>query len=200
MKMWQRPDFVKKVIRDAWQNFGEVSAMSLRETLFKSLKECTQFKPSLVVAVIRLFQARRMLDFSAGWGDRLAGAIAANVDRYIAFDPNTSLRAGHDAIIERFVPPERRRDFTITYTGFEDAELADGCVDLVFTSPPFFTLEIYTDLPGQSSASYPAFNDWLVRFLFRCLHKAWRALVIGQDQERRGRRRRRRREEKVERK
>ena len=64
----------------------------------------SQFKPTLVVCVVRRLGARRMLDFSAGWGDRLVGAIAAGLDKYVATDPNVGLRAGHDAIKEAFCP------------------------------------------------------------------------------------------------
>jgi 16S rRNA G966 N2-methylase RsmD len=117
----------------------------------------------LAVAIIRRFKATRMLDISAGWGDRLSAAIATNLAKYQAFDPNTSLKEGHDRIINAFVPVEQRRCFNITYTGFEHAQLKADEFDLVFTSPPFFDFEIYTALPGQSVDTYKSLDAWLVR-------------------------------------
>lgn len=178
LQLWRtRPEVVRQTLERALHDYQRLDALALRESFVKCVKECTQFKPSLVVDVIRLFGARRMLDISAGWGDRLAGAIAADLERYLAFDPNTALKAGHDRLRERFVPdPARRADFHITYTGFEQAELPANAFDLLFTSPPFFDFEIYTDRPGQSVDTYRGLDTWTVRFLMLCLSKAWRAL------------------------
>lgn len=160
---------------------GGLTPRALREAMYESVKECTQFKPSLVVSVIRFLGARRMLDFSAGWGDRLVGAMAAGVDRYVATDPNLDLKAGHDAIRQAFCPDEeKRKNFQIIYEPFERATLPDGATfDLVFTSPPFFDFEIYTKREGQSVLSFPRLSDWLVRFLFFSLRKSWERLDTG---------------------
>ena len=48
--------------------------------------------------------------------------------------------------------------------------------DLVFSSPPFFDFEIYTDAPGQSTQSFPEYEDWLVNFLFFAMNKCWSVL------------------------
>ena len=129
------------------------------------VRECTQFKPSLAVAIIHRFKATRMLDISAGWGDRLSAAIAAGLEKYQAFDPNTSLKAGHTRLIEKFAKPAEQGRFVVTYTGFEYAELAANDYDLVFTSPPFFDFEVYTDIPGQSVDTYKSLDTWLVRYV-----------------------------------
>ena len=52
--------------------------------------------------------------------------------------------------------------------------------DLVFTSPPFFDFEVYTDLPGQSiQGANNKLQTWLVNFLFVALSKAWDRLEPG---------------------
>lgn len=179
LELWRRPEFVERVLRTALTTNGRLDAYSMREAVFALAKECTQFKPSLAVGILRWFGARRVLDFSAGWGDRLAGAIAANVERYRGFDPNPALRRGHEALKSRFLPAERHRDFTIAYEGFETVALPPETFDLVFTSPPFYDFEIYTSAPGQSVDRYRSLDAWLVEFLFACLDKASRALETG---------------------
>lgn len=182
MELWGERDFVRGVLQRAIESYQELTPFSVRESAFESWKECTQFKPSLAVDIIRFFHARRMLDFSAGWGDRLAGAIAAGIEHYRAYDPNTALTAGHSALIDRYVPDNLRTGepaFLITYTGFEHARLKDDDFDLVFTSPPFFDFEIYTSAPGQSVDTYHRLSEWLVHFLLGCLRKAWAALRVG---------------------
>ena len=92
LAMWRQRDFAQQVVQDALGSLGQITAYALREKVYEHVKECTQFKPSLAVAVLRLFHAERVLDFSAGWGDRLIGAIAAGVRTYHAWDPNTALK------------------------------------------------------------------------------------------------------------
>eukprot|EP00051_Salpingoeca_urceolata_P032771 m.17321 g.17321 ORF g.17321 m.17321 type:complete len:669 (+) comp5437_c0_seq1:2-2008(+) len=221
---WRQGDVVRPSVAEALRRTGKLDAHTLREGFYQvNRKECTQFKPSLVVLVVRFFRATRVLDFSAGWGDRLAGAIAADVDRYTAFDPNPALIQGHADLIRKFgsggdgdevggkgkgtgnvkaqgessdnaaslafpispnaaaatsptaCPPR----FSVTCVGFEDAVVESEAYDLVFTSPPFFDFEIYTDAPGQSVDTYTSLDAWLVKFLFASMRKAWSGLVPG---------------------
>ncbi len=126
-----------------------------------------------------MFNARKILDFSAGWGDRLIGCIAAGVESYVAYDPNTSLRKGHEEIKSHFLPRDKHDRFHIHYVGFEEALIAPNSFDLIFTSPPFFDFEIYTSLPGQSVDLYPRFDDWVVKFLVESIRRAWSGLTDG---------------------
>lgn len=161
---------------ELWASLTEYTSPALREAVYKLTKEATQFKPTLALSVIKLLGGTRMLDISAGWGDRLIAALAVPVQVYTAYDPNTALKAGHDAIIAAF---NKQTAVTINYEPFESATLSTQTYDLVFTSPPFFDFEVYTTLEGQSVLSYPRLNDWLVYFLLTSLHKAWAVLDMG---------------------
>lgn len=146
-------------------------------------QECTMFKATLARTIYDLFAARDVLDFSAGWGDRLVGALAARtVQAYLGVDPNPALRAGHEAIAARFAAAAGKDGarFRVIYEPFQTCALPAGrTFDLVFTSPPYFTKEVYTDAPGQSVADFPDFPAWLTRFLFVALAKAWGVLAPG---------------------
>jgi len=143
----------------------DFNTYNLREALYAVVKECTQFKCTLMRAVIQKFNSKRVLDFSAGWGDRLLGAIACNVDLYVGVDPNLDLKAGHDAIIGQYTTDENRDNFKIIYEPFQNCTLPeDATFDLVFTSPPFFSFEHYTSMKGQSILDFPKFEDWAVFF------------------------------------
>jgi len=122
-----------------------------------------------------------VLDFSAGWGDRLIGAIASDVQLYVGVDPNTDLEPGHSEAIGTLVPDtEKRKNFRLLYEPFQKCELpVELTFDLIFTSPPFFNFEIYTEKEGQSVKDYPKFSDWLVYFLLMSLKKAWKKLDIS---------------------
>jgi len=153
------------------------SAMEIREQLYKEIPEATQFKPSLMVQVIKyLFPdtSINILDISAGWGDRLLAAIALNANLYSAFDPNLNLKQGHDDIINYFKVDKSK--FNIEYIPFENATL-NNTYDIIFSSPPFYDFEIYDkNSNGQSVKTYPELNLWLEKFLFISLKKAWESL------------------------
>lgn len=155
---------------------NSVNAHAVREAAFQSkgMRECTQFKATLAKAVYLHFKATRVLDFSAGWGDRLVAALATPaVVKYHAVDPNPALAEGHAAMIARW--NDQGRDFIVSCKPAEKA-LFSGTFDLVFTSPPFWKVETYTDAPGQSTQGRNTLSAWLCEFLFPTLAKAWDAL------------------------
>lgn len=117
----------------------------------------------------------QVLDFSAGWGDRLIGSILMNWD-YLGFDPNLALAEGHQQIVKLFGNSNRHQ---IIYEPFESSEYPIGERDLIFTSPPFFNLEIYDNAPTQSIVRYSTFRIWFWNFLFVSLRKAWYNLRDG---------------------
>ena len=48
------------------------------------------------------------------------------------------------------------------------------------TSPPYYTVEEYVPgQVGQSIVTYPKFEEWMVKFLFRSLTLAWNKLKVG---------------------
>lgn len=179
MDFWKLKECNKKLINFLIYKKQNLNSYNLHEELYMQCKECTTFKPSLTKYMIELTHAARVLDFSAGWGDRLLGAIASNVEYYFAADPNSLLKRGHDAIIDKFAVNKER--FKIVYEPFQSVEIPEDAVfDLVFTSPPFFDFEIYTaDINEQSVDDYPMLDEWLVNFLFVSLQKSWKYLKIG---------------------
>eukprot|EP01114_Cavostelium_apophysatum_P017638 TRINITY_DN5297_c0_g1_i1.p1 TRINITY_DN5297_c0_g1~~TRINITY_DN5297_c0_g1_i1.p1 ORF type:complete len:271 (+),score=35.71 TRINITY_DN5297_c0_g1_i1:719-1531(+) len=166
------------IVEELFKSRKDFNTLNLRELLYRKARECTQFKPSLAFTVFKLLKATRILDFSAGWGDRLAAAIAADVESYVGVDPNLDLKKGHSDIIEAFARPEERDRYRVIYSPFQTADLGGARFDLVFTSPPFFDFEIYSTIEGQSILDHPDMTSWLIHFLFVSLKKAWDHLNV----------------------
>ena len=171
---------VPNTIDSTYTQVDRFDSVALREAVYYNAKECTLFKSTLAKSVIEFFQARAVLDFSAGWGDRLIGAIAARVGVYHGFDPNTDLRKGHDEMIRQFANP--KQDIRVVYEPFQSDAVLKFLLeirvtyDLVFTSPPFFDFEVYTTKADQSASMHSKFYDWLVQFLFVSLQRSWNQL------------------------
>lgn len=125
-------------------------------------------------------------DPSMGFGGRLLGALSL-LDRpihYIGTDPNSlnyfadgSSRYGNLELVFKSELVSRRDTFRGTYLkcGSEEAHTLPafqayrGKVDLVFTSPPYFSAELYHEEPTQSSLKFGTYQDWREHFLARTI-------------------------------
>jgi hypothetical protein len=144
-----------------------------RELIWKETAECTNFKIGLTKAVVKYFRATSVLDPSAGWGDRLIGTASAGV-KYLGVDPNTSIPYG-DIISGLNLDPAK---YQVIRDGFLEAEV-EGLFDLVFTSPPFYDYEIYSDDDKQSIRGTANLQSWKLLFFHPYLKKAFALLSPG---------------------
>jgi 16S rRNA G966 N2-methylase RsmD len=166
----------KQMITDkTLKEYGKVDAYTLREMVFKLAGEVTSFRPTLMVGFIKMFKAKKVLDISSGWGDRLIGAIAANIT-YVGVDPNTCLVKPYQEMIKQFAVNQKK--YTMIHSPFETAKLPYKDFDLVLTSPPYFTLEEYSKEETQSVTNKDL-NTWFDDFLIFSLNKAWDHLIVN---------------------
>ena len=190
----KRQDILKPWIQTQIKHHKEITILGLREQLWKMGLECNAFKASLAISIYSIFKAKRILDFSSGWGDRLLAAMAYNADRYLGYDPNPNLQNGYHEMIHMFSQTKctdcgclqktegQEKKYEIITEPFEISEFKEETFDLVFTSPPYFDFETYIRSDNilsitQSIMNYPKFNDWMVHFLFHSLYKCWYYLI-----------------------
>ena len=133
------------------------------------------FPSNLVVKVIndhyKTYKAK-ILDISAGWGDRLLASCILD-SYYLACDPNSKLSIPYNKIIEKY--GHKNKQFVIC-SPFEDIDVTEvikehGKFNCLFSSPPFFDLEIYSTESTQSSERYKTIDIWIEKFLFASLLK-----------------------------
>lgn len=136
-----------------------------------------QFNPAIVKSVLHELGGGRVLDPCAGWGDRLAAAMAtSSVQSYLGIDPNSALAAGYKAQASRY--------------GSERHRVIQGCAedvlpgiqdeyDVVFTSPPYFDTEIYSSEPTQSCNRFPTYERWVTNFFDPLITHSLRILRPG---------------------
>lgn len=184
---------IPEIVDDLRTSRLPVNSMQLRESLWRSRnKQCTTFKPKLIKLCIGMFgengiyrqgqsTIRRVLDMSAGWGDRLIGCMASNIDVYHAFDPNIAMQNIYREIIDFFRPhaANKKIECTVEPIPFEDASLHDNYYDLVMSSPPYFMMEIYSKDRTQSTSTAQSEREWYTRYLKRWIDKCFGALKPG---------------------
>jgi hypothetical protein len=180
-RSWTELKFHKTFLNPLWTlNMGEVNNKTLRMSIQMRKYLASQYPPAVAKAIYNTFGAKNVLDFSMGWGDRLAGFHASNAESYTGIDPNVGV----------FVNYPRQNELCETYkkTEFinapaEDVDLEDRKFDMVFTSPPYFHVERYSFGQNEETQSWKRYgksmNDWLNGFLFPTLEKCWNTLNDG---------------------
>jgi len=150
-----------------------------RDFMYKHIKFCNNFRISIALTIYDMFNAKKILDPSAGWGDRLLSAIGHGAELYVGVDPNENLKNSYNNIISSLVEPSKQNNFSVITDGFETADIPQNDYDLVFTSPPFFDLEVYSTSKKDSYNAYPTVESWYRNFLVVMLDKAYKNLIVG---------------------
>ena len=135
---------IKKLAGDIIKKNKLITPNTLREELYDNVKECSSFRSSNLTYIIRLFNVKSILDPSSGWGDRLIASMASDV-RYVGVDPNHLLQPVYQEMIDFFTPKNKQKQFTMIENTIQDAKLPNEKFDLVFTSPPYFKIEQYSN-------------------------------------------------------
>lgn len=152
--------------------------LNFNEDIYYNAKSCTNFKISECYYLLNVFKPKRYLDISSGWGDRLISALIYGVKEYFGCDPNINLQYGYNKI-NNFFNSSKKIKVDIKQCGFEELKIPHSKYDLVLTSPPFFTLEIYSSDKNDSVTKYNTMDKWYNNFLIPSLNKAASHLKKG---------------------
>jgi hypothetical protein len=149
---------------------------TLRGCLHLRKYTCSQFRPSVAKALYDKFEAKTVLDFSMGWGDRLAGFYAGNTtEHYVGLDPkvdNHPLYNKQRDFYDKhtsFFENDKRSDFYAIPAEEFNFNKYDNYFDMVFTSPPYYNVEHYSQDDTQSFKRYKSIDDWNTNFLHNVL-------------------------------
>lgn len=142
-----------------------------------------EFRPTIARDVYRLYcpPNGKVLDPCHGWGGRVTGFLACDIEgsSYLGYDPSTETSAGVTELIAFLKTSTARGEATVVKLPFEDAAVEEGVYDLVFTSPPYYDTERYSDDEEQSFKRYESFDAWVAGFYKPFLEKSMRALKPG---------------------
>jgi hypothetical protein len=130
--------------------------------------------------------AKTVLDFSMGWGDRLAGFYAASTtEHYVGLDPRKEnhpiyeqQKEFYDKNLGWFETKKTTDFFCEPAEDFDFTKWVDY-FDVVFTSPPYFSVERYSYDDTQSWVRYKNIDDWNTNFLHKTLNNIIPAVRPG---------------------
>lgn len=145
--------------------------------MFDHVRFTNNFRISVILKILDVFKPTKWLDISSGWGDRLISAILSpTIKKYYSTDPNLDLHKHYDDIREKF--NVSKKDYKIKKTGFEKLKIKDYDFDFIFSSPPFFKTEKYSDYPDDSLVNFDSEKDWYENFLLFSIVKALKHLKV----------------------
>lgn len=174
-RTWTTEKFLDTLLNCIWTlKFKSLWKSDFRSMISLRKYIASQFKPSVAKSIYEKFGAKQVLDFSAGWGDRLAGFCACeNTQRYVGIDPNHAVQVNYPKQVEAY---NVKKDFEFIEKPAEEVDIEKNAFDTIFTSPPYFNVERYTQESNQSWKKYKKLDMWLEEFLFNVLEKCWQGL------------------------
>lgn len=188
MEVFLDDALLKACIRKAltlWPRRKAGSASVLRKILgtYKDTRRVSNFRPAVAKAIYDKFttQNAKILDISAGYGGRLLGSMALNRN-YIGYEPSSHQFDGLNKMIHSIkslgLTDSKIELHQVCAEDSMQSEKA-GSFDLIFTSPPYFDLEQYSDEYTQSYLRYPSYSEWREKFLWVIIEQSYRLLTTN---------------------
>jgi len=195
MSLWEDEERLKKGIKKVLQGtfwerteYHRVTDSQIRSILrrFSNTQIVSNYRPTAAALMYDKFLEKASplfggktgttWDMSCGFGGRLLGAIAADVN-YIGTDPCTKTFEGLQQIKEDWAG--LNRTIELHKLGSEDFRPDKNSIDLCFTSPPYYDWEKYSDEETQSYIKYPTKEEWIEGFLRETIENCYYGLKNG---------------------
>lgn len=171
---WYDQEYVRRAVKFQLAVGDPVQPVRVFRALQAVVRGPTNFRPCFAKALVEALcpVGGTVLDPCAGYGGRAVGTLASG-RRYVGVDPHPKAGASYTAL-QSVVG-----HFDFFEYPFEDVDLADLRADLVLTSPPYFSVEKYSDSAAQSWVRYSTWDLWLEGFLQPFVLKSKRHLRDG---------------------
>ncbi len=165
---------------------------NIRKSLkvFNGVQNVSNFRPTISKYIYDKYcpENGSVLDPCMGYGGRLMGAfLSEKVSSYRAVDPNQTTVTNNQLMLLQLIETEkiksqenifheqRPRHFDFICSPFEDY-YPMGMYDLIFTSPPYFNIEKYSNDETQSWVRYKTLDKWMEKFIVPLVAKSYWSL------------------------
>lgn len=170
--------FLRKAIKFCYSyKEGSPTPMAVMSGLRLVGSAPSNFRPMNAKAIYERFcpEGGIIYDPCCGFGGRLLGALSSKKNfRYVGTDPCTETMYNLHRLGDEIELVTGREDsYELHCCGSEVFKGKANSIDFVFTSPPYFNLEIYSTDETQCFNKFPELEDWLegyVRQTIRNIH------------------------------
>ncbi len=175
-EVFHNNELFKKVIQKRIKMGDNISDNGIRKMLklFTGTQSVSNFRPTAAAAIYRLFcnENDTVWDISSGFGGRLLGASIAKVN-YIGTDPSSLTFEGLEKINNDYCS---NINVDLLKIGSEDYKPTLNSLDFVFTSPPYFDWEKYSNEETQSFKKFSTKEEWINGYLIETFKNAFNGL------------------------
>ena len=214
MALWKDKEKLTRLLKffyrtPAWQDGGgNINDKSWISMFRLGSYMATQFKPPVAKTIYHITKAKKILDTSSGWGDRLTGFYCTpHAEEYVGTDPNTAAWERYIILCENYEKLLGCTNPEITVYDKDDDIKRFTCVgkkkvvifnlpaedlpwqslgtdfDCSFTSPPYFATERYAEgtesEDQQSWKKYGEYELWRDKFFIPVSEASYKALGNG---------------------
>lgn len=166
-EMWKNVNLMKKILIWNRKSHSTPYLSEIKRGIYfcGGLTKSTMYRPQLAKLITT--GRKRVLDPCAGWGGRMLGVVANNID-YVGFEPNTKTYENLIAL-SKFLKIENKVSI-INDTAMNMSNYDIGKFDVCLTSPPYYNLEIYSTEETQSIHNQGTYEEWNRNFLEPLIH------------------------------
>jgi len=109
-------------------------------------------RPLNCMEIYTKYNAKRVLNFCAGWGGSTVAAAALNLEAYYGVEINCDLKSAYDNMVSYFKETKKvGTEFNIQFCDAAAADYSLMLYDIVFSSPPYYFIEKYAHNVAYSS-------------------------------------------------
>jgi len=109
-------------------------------------------RPLNCMEIYTKYNAKRVLNFCAGWGGSTVAAAALNLEAYYGVEINCDLKSAYDNMVSYFTCVKKvGTEFNIQFCDAAAADYSLMLYDIVFSSPPYYFIEKYAHNVAYSS-------------------------------------------------
>ncbi len=119
----------------------------------------TFFKMCNATYLYKKYNATKVLDFTAGWGGRMLGAINLDI-AYTGIDTNINLKKGYDDMMQMFDCGDK---YKMLWQSALDVDFSALDYDFVLTSPPYEDIELYSNMDYEGVDWF--YKEFLIKLI-----------------------------------
>ena len=157
-RSWPRPSAASKIFECFRVNLGAI----------------VMFKATTAKYLYNKYNAKSVLDPTAGWGGRMLGAWALDID-YTGIDTNINMKPAYDGMIDMLNNRSTHALFDFKQSNLQmiwqnalDVDFSQLNYDFVLTSPPYVNLELYEHMELWESDQH-FYTEFFIPLWQKCI-------------------------------
>jgi 16S rRNA G966 N2-methylase RsmD len=148
----------KKFIQTMLKYYEDVKNKNKTKHEYKVLKEVYNIcisainimRPLNCMEIYTRFNAKRVLNFCAGWGGSTVAAAALNLEAYYGIEINRDLKEPYDNMVT-YLRTKSNTEFSINICDAVNFDYSTMNYDTIFSSPPYYFIEKYANNAAYES-------------------------------------------------